>query len=87
MDKTYVVQLSTLSNHGNDLPRCLDDEYIWVTEYCLGWFRRGKSQGACLSDAGPTVQRSAWAYDEARRVKAECQSYQGLSLRQKPHMT
>eukprot|EP00435_Cladocopium_sp_Y103_P061583 s227_g23.t1 len=52
---------------------CSDDEYIWVSEYCLGWFRRGKSQGACLSDAGPTVQRSGWAYDEVKsRQVVEC---------------
>jgi hypothetical protein len=69
MNCTILVSFGLISSDIRDLfpnfPRCSDDEYIWVSEYCLGWFRRGKSQGACLSDAGPTVQRSAWAYDEA----------------------
>ena len=44
--------------------RCSDEEYIWVNDACYGWFRRGQSQGACISDAG-SVQRSRWAYNEA----------------------
>eukprot|EP00913_Durusdinium_trenchii_P029686 g27824.t1 len=51
---------------------CSDEEYIWVNDACYGWFRRGQSQGACISDAG-SVQRSRWAYNEVKSQQfVEC---------------
>ena len=67
----HLIFFTVKNKQKPQLPRCSDEEYIWVTEYCFGWFRRGQSSGACLSDGGPDVQRSGWAYDEAPKVDSD----------------
>ncbi|CAJ1451997.1 unnamed protein product, partial [Effrenium voratum] len=52
---------------------CSNEAHIWVTDGCNAWFRRGGSQGACISDAGQAVKRSEWSYDKVMsRQFVEC---------------
>ena len=51
---------------------CVDPEHIWVAYGCCGWFSRGGSRVACLSETGPGAARSSWAIGPKAWQYVEC---------------